>query len=136
MSALAIDSFLIVRLTIANAVSKSGTPKIITGTINDVKVTFLKPNKEIIAIIKPRNMEPVSPRKILAGWKLYSKKPSVDPSIIKLKTTSKPSVLPIIKAIIPIVKKKIELTPAAKPSKPSIILIELTIAIIKRRVMG
>ena len=67
----------------------------------------------------------------MAGGKLYTKNPKVEPSIIKDKIISKPPILFKIKAIIDIVKKYIALIPLASPSNPSIKLIAFVIPIIK-----
>ena len=91
-------------LIIANNVSKIGIAKIRSGIIIEVIVTFLNPKSAIIAIINPKNIEPLSPINILAGLKLYTRNPKVDPSIINVNTKSSPADPPIV-AIIPIVKK-------------------------------
>ena len=88
---------------IANKVSSIGIARIISGIINDVIVTFLNPNKAITAIINPMKLEPQSPANIVAGLKLYTKNPKVDPNIVKASTKSNP-VFPWIIAIIPTVK--------------------------------
>ena len=88
---------------IANNVSIIGIANIIRGTINDVKVTFLKPNNAITAIMNPIKLDPQSPANIDAGWKLYIKNPNVAPNIVNAIIKSNP-VLPCIIAIIPIVK--------------------------------
>ena len=58
-----------VRLIIANSVSNIGIAKIVIGTKKEVSAGPLNSNREIIAIIKPRNVEQ-SPANILALWKL------------------------------------------------------------------
>ena len=68
-------------LRIANNVSKIGTANTNTGTIIATKVALL--NGLIIeseASIKPKNSEPPSPIKILAGLKLYGKNPAAPPA--------------------------------------------------------
>ena len=90
-------------LIIANIVSKIGIAKTSNGINKDVIVTFLNPRRAITAIINPKNMEPESPAKMVAGLKLWTKNPKVEPNITKVKTQSKLS-LPWIAAIIPMVK--------------------------------
>ena len=46
------------------------TNVVFDGEEINVMVTFFNPNKAITAIIKPKNIEPLSPIKILAGLKL------------------------------------------------------------------
>ena len=77
-------------LKIARIVSIIGKNKISRGTIKDVTVAALNPKRDITAIINPRNVLPVSPIKIDAGLKLYTRKPRVAPNIIKHRVTSKP----------------------------------------------
>ena len=105
---------------IANNVSSIGNANINAGITNDVIVTVLNPSNIITLIITPKNVEPVSPINILAGGKLCTKKPSVDPNIIRERIMSNPPNLFNMIAIIAIVKKYIELIPAHKPSNPSI----------------
>ena len=64
--------------------------KFIIGIIIDVTVATLYPKSAITAIIKPKNILPVSPINILAGGKLWNKNPNVLPSIIKDKIISRP----------------------------------------------
>ena len=104
MSGLDIFSPLSSLLIIANTVSNIGIARIKTGIISDVRVTLLKPSRAITAIMNPMNNDPESPAKIDAGWKLWTKKPKTEPSMIKVKTNSRPS-LPIIMEIIPMVAK-------------------------------
>ena len=49
---------------------------ITTGINKVMNVTFFNPLSENTAIMNPINSEPVSPKKILAGWKLCGKKPT------------------------------------------------------------
>lgn len=44
-----------------------GIAKITIGTIKEVKVVPLNPNKAIMEIINPMNIEPVSPANNFAG---------------------------------------------------------------------
>ena len=81
-------------------------------------------------------MLPVSPAKIFAGGKLWTRKPSVLPSIINVNRTSKPLAFCKVKAMIPIVRKYIEDMPPDKPSRPSIKFMQLMIAIINKIVNG
>ena len=78
--------------------------KINIGIKNEVSVAVLNPNNAITAIINPKNIDPESPANILAGLKLWTKNPKVEPNITKVNTQSKLS-LPWIAAIIPMVKK-------------------------------
>ena len=60
-----------VRRRIASAVSKIGTPIASIGTPSETKsesLDFMKSGR--VERTKPRYIEPVSPRKTLAGWKL------------------------------------------------------------------
>ena len=124
LSGFPIDSPFINLLSIANNVSNIGINNIKIGIRNDVSVAVLNPNNDITATINPKNILPVSPIKMLAGLKLYFKNPRVDPNIMRQSINPKLSVLPNNMEIIIIVIKYIELVPAARPSKPSIKLIE------------
>ena len=106
-------------LIIAQKVSSIGTTKMQSGIIIEDVSIDLNPSKVITAIINPKNIEPESPINILAGLKLWSKNPKVEPNIINVSTTDNP-ILPWRYAIIPIVKKNIALIPPASPSSPSI----------------
>ena len=56
------------RRNIANAVSKIGTPNTNTGMMTATIVALLTgPKIDIVESMKPRNSEPPSPMKILAG---------------------------------------------------------------------
>ena len=74
----------------ANNVSRIGTARIASGAKIDVITVVLNPNKDITEITYPINMAPESPAKILAGLKLWNKKPKVLPNIIKAKVNSSP----------------------------------------------
>ena len=75
-------------LNIANKVSNIGIDKIKSGTNKEVIIADLKPTTEIIPIINPKKTDPVSPKKVLAGLKLYLKNPKDDPSIDIAKKSS------------------------------------------------
>ena len=77
-------------LKIAKIVSIIGKNKISSGTIREVTVAALKPKSDITAIMIPKNVLPVSPIKMDAGLKLYTRNPKVAHSIIKQNVTSKP----------------------------------------------
>lgn len=95
---------------------------------------FLKPSKDKKPIINPIINAPLSPKKIVAGWKLKNKKPSNAPisklQIIMINT------FPCNIAMKPMVVKPITDTPDAKPSKPSIKFIAFVIATIHIIVIG
>ena len=76
-------------------------------------------------IINPKNKDPQSPIKILAGWALQAKKPNVPDARIKA-ILNKSKRLSII-AIEPMTTSTITLMPPAKPSNPSIKLTALVI---------
>ena len=106
------------------------------GTSKVVKVTFLNPKRAIIEIIYPRNILPESPINIFAGLKLWHKKPKVAPNMMKVIIASRSKVCIQPTITIPIVIKYIDESPAAKPSKPSIKLIQLIMATINKIVIG
>ncbi|MNV39588.1 hypothetical protein D3C71_1311730 [compost metagenome] len=83
---------------------------------------------------KPRNREPVSPIKILAGWKLKNRKPTMLPS--RSRQISATMTFPIKKAIVAIVAIAIPDTPAASPSNPSIRLTAFVTPTIQKIVSG
>jgi hypothetical protein len=58
--------------TIAKSVSVIGSPSAITGTSKETRVdSFCRPDRRALApSAYPRNMLPVSPRKMVAGLKL------------------------------------------------------------------
>ena len=59
------------RRTTAKHTSKMGRPSIRKGTTKEMMVYCLNiPSTDMVAIMKPRKVEPVSPMKILAGLKL------------------------------------------------------------------
>lgn len=118
-------------------VSVIGTPKIITGMITVMKVAFFNPFNEKIEIINPINSEPVSPKYIRAGKKLYGKNPKQAATNAKIIIDT--YTLPTFKKknpVIPIVVRAITATPVANPSKPSIKLTALVIARIQIQVIG
>lgn len=120
-------------LIIANKVSINGTAKITIGKNKEINVIFLKPSKDKKPIINPIINAPLSPRKIVAGWKLKNKKPSNAPinklQIIMINT------FPCNIAMKPMVVKPIA-AHDAKPSKPSIKFIAFVIATIHIIVIG
>ena len=73
---------------IANKVSKIGIPRIVNGTKNDIKAGPLNSSNVIIEIINPMNVAQ-SPAKIVAGLKLCSKNPNVEPNIISVNVITK-----------------------------------------------
>jgi len=85
-----------------------------------INVAFFKPYKEKTEIIKPINNDPVSPRKMLAGWKLYGKKPIKAATRVNIRIGT--YVLVTVKKkkpVIALVVRAIIETPVAKPSRPS-----------------
>lgn len=89
-------------LIIANNVSNIGMLSIDIGTKKEINAGPLNSSKVITAIINPIKVAQ-SPAKILAGLKLCSKNPKVDPNIIRVKTITKLPYLPWKKPIIAIV---------------------------------
>ena len=77
----------------ANKVSSIGILKIETGIKNEIRAGPLNSNSVITAIMKPIYVAQ-SPAKILAGLKLCSKKPNVEPSIINVNNITKLPYLP------------------------------------------
>ena len=71
-------------------------------------------------IINPKNIEPESPINILAGLKLWTKNPKLEPNIIKVSKNAKSS-LHLHAASTPMNKKNIADIPLASPSNPSIV---------------
>lgn len=67
---LALYAALFTRRIIANKVSMNGTAKITIGKNNAIIVIFLNPSKERNPMINPIIKAPLSPKNILAGWKL------------------------------------------------------------------
>ena len=117
-------------------------PRIIKGKIKEiicslvickVKATSQSPVTlsliAMTAIIKPKNVDPASPKNIEAGLKLYFKNPKHDPIMI-IEMIAR-SVCPLLSAN----KKKkndaIAETPLTKPSIPSSIFMELVIKVMK-----
>ena len=70
------------RRIIAINVSEIGTNRIMTGNPNVINVVVLNPSNDRHASVKPRNSAPQSPWKIEAGWKLYGRKPAMEPARI------------------------------------------------------
>ena len=103
----------------------------IIGMIKLKNATFLNnPSIDTTAIEYPRNNAPVSPIKILDGWKLKKRKPKELPIKITHKATT--INLKSVTAIMSMLIKAIIETPAASPSKPSIKLIALEAAKIQK----
>ena len=87
--------------------------------------------------MKPINKDPVSPKYILAGWKLYGKNPINAATNVNIIIDIK--VLVTFKKKYPVtalVDKAIIATPVANPSNPSIKLTALVIAKIHISVIG
>jgi len=82
----------------------------------------------------PKNIEPVSPIKILAGLKLKGKNPKHAP--MTAKATKAMSGLPSFKQINTIETEAMELTPAANPSSPSMKLTALIMRTIQSTEKG
>ena len=122
---------LITLLTIANNVSKIGSPNTIKGAINTIAVyVFATPIIDITANEYPKKLEPVSPIYVLAGLKLYGRKPTMLPAsaVINIIGTIE---APFNEKIIRSDKHEINVIPDDNPSKPSIKLIAFVIPTIQ-----
>jgi hypothetical protein len=95
---------------------------------------FSEPWMEIAAIVNPRKRLPESPIKILAGLKLYRKKPRVAPARAAVKSDGK--MLPKKRATAKRVEAAKNATPEANPSIPSIRLKALERPTSQKTVMG
>lgn len=122
-------------LIIAQSVSNIGITSTHIGIIIEDAKAVLNPKRVMTDMINPKNIEPVSPINILAGWKLWIRKPAVDPNIIKAIMNAR-LLIPLKYEIMAIVKKKIEAIPPARPSKPSIKFIQFIQPSIKNKVIG
>ena len=87
-----------------------------------------------VASIKPKNVEPVSPMKMLAGFKLNGIKPTQAPASTASKIAIGTS--PISSDTASMVMQAIAETPTARPSKPSMRLTALVMATIQIIVIG
>ena len=119
----------------AKAVSIIGTPSARIGTIKAIVAAhFTAPITEIPAKMKPRNMLPVSPMKILAGLKLYRKNPRAEPARAAVNRAT--TMTSCCSATRKIVMEAITATPAARPSRPSMRLTVLVSPTIQNTVAG
>ena len=82
----------------------------------------------------PKNVEPVSPIKMDAGFRLYGMNPTQAPASAARMTAI--SVSPINSATASIVIEAMDETPTARPSRPSIRLTAFVMATIHRIVIG
>src|SRR6266403_5315722 len=103
----------------AKVTSRIGNPSDKTGIATATIVgAFCDPASASAANMNPINKLPESPKKIVAGWKLNRKNPSVVPvSAIANKTTSGFGTISDITSTTTVVNTA---DPAANPSKPSI----------------
>ena len=112
-----------------------GRPNATTGTkIATAAWAFSEPWMEIAAIVNPRKRLPESPIKILAGLKLYRKKPRVAPARAAVKSDGK--MLPKKRATAKRVEAAKNATPEANPSIPSMRLKALERPTSQKTVMG
>ena len=88
----------------------------------------------VTASTKPRNVEPVSPIKISAGLKFLGRKPKQAPASAAVKPTA--VVLPVIMQTTIRLIAAMEVTPAARPSKPSIRFTAFVTPTIQTSVIG
>ena len=126
-SKICLDAF--ARVNTVRNISKIGIPRTTNG--NKIVVTAVPCEAESsisAARINPSNIDPVSPMKTFAGWKLNLRKASVAPMVIRsINTDEGPSFANLL------IKRKADMMntePAASPSSPSNMLIAfMTIAI-------
>ena len=91
------------------------------------------PKIEIIDKVKPKKLEPVSPKNVFAGLKLYGKNPNIAPDKAvtnKIEIRGEPFKAKIISKE----TQEIRETPLDKPSNPSIKLIAFVIPTIQMMV--
>ena len=123
------------RRTIASTVSVMGTASATKGTIRTAAAAvFIDPMTDTAAITYPRNMDPVSPMKILAGLKLYCRKPRHAPVMATIAAAD--THCPIWNARRAMAIDAIVAIPAASPSRPSIRLTVLINPMIQKIVSG
>ena len=119
----------------AKQISKIGTPRIRNGTANEIIAYILnRPVTDNVASMKPRNVAPVSPIKILAGFILYGKKPRHAPKSAERMIAT--FVSATISAMTVSAAVEMADTPAARPSRPSIKLTAFVMATIQMIVTG
>ncbi len=125
--------------------SKIGMPKARAGKARATRVADFDTHMTLaVAIVKPRNKLPQSPMNTLAGLKLKIRKPARLPTIAREKTAIITSLLRAIPSwmILPcsanaaMTPQVIADTPAAKPSRPSLILTAFVIPTIHNTVIG
>src|SRR3954463_1647259 len=151
LSAVATPARRVARRTIANAVSMIGTPRMTSGMNSGAKKKYDDPlNSASVlpptlivdaAINRPSKSAPQSPMKMRAGWKLYGRNPRQMPSAI---TASSGPMLPgastpASSSRSPYAKKQpaaIAVTPAARPSRPSMRLMALAMPTTHTTVMN
>lgn len=122
-----IDLLLITLLIIAKKVSSIGIKNTMSGAIITMAVyVFATPNIEIIERQYPKKLDPISPIKVLAGFKLNGKNPEIPPAkaVISIIDISGD---PFNTNTINKEKHDIKHIPDDNPSNPSIKLIALVI---------
>src|SRR4051795_4241642 len=129
---------------ITNAPSTIGTASTVSGKNNaTIAAVLIVPWIATQASSSPSRLEPASPMKIEAGWKLWYRNPNAAPAVIAARTPALVQVdapsrhaLSRDNAMIARVPAAIVQTPAASPSTPSVKLTTFITATIPRIVTG
>ena len=99
-------------------VSRNGTASTTSGTTSAIRaLVFSEPSMITAPSSRPSRLEPQSPMKTDAGWKLCIRKPSAAPAVIAASTPA--ASRPRSKAMIEKATALMAQTPAASPSTPS-----------------